>query len=176
MFKSLISRYILISLILLSFMVAYIYAGFVFTNHIRGDATRINMAGQLRFRSFEMAWLIRRIIDAPERRLREPLIKELSDEMTAFEAIITDLKSGSERLGIMPLENREALVLLNAFSDRWSKTLKPMLLEMKDLHGEKARPVLDEYESMIHGYVDDIHRFVNLLVRRRGLCSMNTNR
>jgi protein-histidine pros-kinase len=163
-FKSLASKYIIISLILNSFICVYVYAGFTFTHHIKDEATKINMAGQLRFRSFEMAWLIRRIIVTSEPRLRENLIKELKHEIAAFEAIVADLKNGSKRLGIKPLESKEALKLLNASYDRWIGVMKPMLLEIIDLPEDKAGVILDRYESLIHDYVYEvIHRFVNLL-------------
>lgn len=163
-FKSLAAKYIFISLTLLTFICAYVYAGFTFTHHIKDEATKINMAGQLRFRSFEMAWLIRRIIVTSEPRLREDLIKELKHEIAAFEAIIADLKNGNKVLGIKPLENKEALKLLNASYDKWSGVMKPMLLEIIDSHGDKAVVILDGYESLIHDYVYGmIHRFVNLL-------------
>ncbi len=138
MFKSLTAKYILISLILLSFIGIYVYADLVFTYQIKGDVTRINMAGQLMFRSFEMAWLIRRIIEMPEGRQREALIRELNSEMATFETIITDIKNGNEGLGIKPLKNKEAMGLLNDFSRRWGKTLRPMLMEMRGLHWERS--------------------------------------
>lgn len=163
-FNSFTTKFIFISLILLTFIGLYIYADFRFTQHIKGEATKINMAGQLRFRSFEMAWLIQRIIDTSGHQQREPLINELKDEMATFEEIIADLKDGNKGLNIKPLKNKEALELLNTFSGRWHETLKPMLLEMAELPEDKARAILDKYDSMIHGYVYDlIHRFVNLI-------------
>jgi len=163
MFKSLIAKYIFISLILLSFIGIYVYADLAFTHRIRGDVTRINMAGQLRFRSFEMAWLVRRIIETPEGQQREALIRELDSEMATFEAIIADIRNGNEGLGIKPLKNREEMSLLNGLSERWGKALRPMLMEMRGLHGERSRPLLGRYDSMIHDYVYEIDRFVSLL-------------
>ena len=163
-FKSLAAKYIFISLTLLTFICVFVYAGFTFTHHIKDEATKINMAGQLRFRSFEMAWLIRRISVTSEPRLRENLTKELKHEIAAFEAIIADLKNGNKGLGVKPLESKEALKLLNAAYDKWNETMKPMLLEIIDSPEDKAGVILDRYESLIHDYVYGmIHRFVNLL-------------
>ncbi|MBI5213561.1 MAG: hypothetical protein HY957_09395 [Nitrospirae bacterium] len=100
-FKSLAAKFILTSAIILSLVAVYLCMDYRFTHHIKGEATKVNIAGQMRFRSFEMAWLAHRIA---ERRYADPsnrewLIGELKHEMDVFEGIARDLKQGNAELG-----------------------------------------------------------------------------
>lgn len=97
-FKSITTKFILIGLIMIFFTAAYLFRDYRFTQHIRGEATRINIAGQMRFRNFEMAWLIHKIAEAKRPELRESLIMELKHEMDTFEDIAKDLKEGNRSL------------------------------------------------------------------------------
>lgn len=178
-FKSLTAKLLLMGMTVLAAISIYIYAGYRFTSHIEGEATRINMAGQLRFHSFEMAWMIRKITEAPVTESRQPLIKELRTKMATFEKNISDLKDGNEDLNIKSLKNKDALELLNNFSERWNENLKPMLLEMEGLPNDKARLILHKYDPMIHSYVYEmVHRFVNILEEdyKREIKNFNTLR
>ena len=80
-FKSLTAKFIFISSIMLTFLSAFVFASYLFTHHIKGEAEKINLAGQLRCRSFEMAWLAHRIIQTKD----ISLITELEHEMNIFE-------------------------------------------------------------------------------------------
>ena len=55
LFRSIVSKLIIIGLIVLSFFIFYVYIGFTFTEHIRGDATRMNIAGRQRMLTVSMA-------------------------------------------------------------------------------------------------------------------------
>ena len=45
------------------FLSLFISLLFYFTRHIRNEAVRINLVSQLRYRSYEMAWLAGRIVE-----------------------------------------------------------------------------------------------------------------
>ncbi len=163
-FKSLTTKFIFISTILLIYITVVIVLSFLFTNHIRGEATRINLAGQLRFRAFEMAWLIHMIIEKSSSMEREPFLTELSHEMETFEKIITDLRNGNEALNIKPLEYKKAIIALNRLSDKYNNELKPILLSiLSEVPYEKTKALLDKYDSKIHGYVYEIDMFVKFI-------------
>lgn len=164
---SLKAKLIIIALICLLMISIYLFFDFRFTHHIKGDATRINLAGQLRFRSFEMAWLAHKIIREKNPDVREPLIMELKHEMSMFEGIARDLKNGNIQLDLRPLEYKEALVMLNGILIEWNSILKPILLNIAEppaeLSENKARQLLYQYDSRIHQYVYGIDRFVSFL-------------
>ncbi|MEK6673678.1 MAG: hypothetical protein AABY42_09450, partial [Nitrospirota bacterium] len=54
---TLTKKFVLVSLLMGSFIVAYVVFGFIFTQHMKDEALRINLAGSLRYRSYRMAWL-----------------------------------------------------------------------------------------------------------------------
>lgn len=162
-FKSLIAKYIIISFLILTFIGIYIYAGYIFTHHMKGEATKINLAGQMRYRSFKMAWLIQRIIKIQEPELRNSLVKELEYEMNRFGEIAADLKIGNKKLNIHPLKSKKILLLFDSLIDEWNNDLKPLLLKTLNPLEEEARASLDKYNLRINNYVSDINEFVKSL-------------
>jgi nitrate/nitrite-specific signal transduction histidine kinase len=59
MFKrSIITKYIVLGLIILTLIASFTILSFWFTNRIKGDARRINLAGRERMLSFQIAWLL----------------------------------------------------------------------------------------------------------------------
>jgi len=148
---------------MLSFAAMYLFYDYSFTRHVRGEATRVNIAGQMRFRNFEMAWLMHRIAEAKLPELRESLIMELKHEMDTFEGIAMDLKEGNKSLGINPLEYKEGQIMHNNIMDKWHSGFKPMLLKGIEASGRDLWEILDRYDSGIHGYVYEIDKFVSFI-------------
>ncbi len=163
-FRSLTRKLILMGIVMIIAVGIFIAATYVLTQDIKGDATRINHAGRLRYRSFEMAWLASTIIEAKDIASRTPFLAELNLDMERFDRIITDLKDGSKELGIGPMEYEEALAALKAISDEWHTTLRPMLSDMIKLPREKARITQEIYNKRIEGYVyEKVDRLVSVL-------------
>ena len=163
-FRSLTRKLILMGIVMVIAIGIFIAATYVFTQDIKGDATRINHAGRLRYRSFEMAWLASTIIEAKDIASRTPFLAELNLDMERFDRIITDLKDGSKELGIGPMEYEEALAALKAISDEWNESMKPMLTDMSRLPREKAILIFEIYNKRIEGYVyEKVDRLVSVL-------------
>ena len=172
-FKSLTAKFIFISSIIVTFLAVYVYAGFVFTHHMKGEATRINLAGQLRDRSFRMAWLSHKIVknmSMPGAKApNEPLITELKMEMDRFEKIALDIRNGNKELGIKPLRSdyQEALLTCGSILDEWYENLKPIILRIIELpensRVKEARVLLEDYNSRIDDYVRKVNSFVKLI-------------
>lgn len=162
-FNSLTSKFIALSLIILSFFAIYIYSELAFTNHMKGEATRINLAGSLRYRSFEMAWLGRKMVESKDRQTKKHLSGELRDKIVAFDEIATVLKNGSKKHGIQPLYYEKALRLLNSIIDKWKNRYKPVLLDIPDSPVNSQRLLINKYELMTREYVAEIDSFVNYL-------------
>jgi signal transduction histidine kinase/HAMP domain-containing protein len=131
--------------------------------HIKDTATSINFAGQLRYRSFEMAWWIHKIVKTEAPDLRESFIKEFKHEMNMFEKIIEGLRNGSEEFGIEPVKHRELLIKLNSLTDEWNNDIKPLLLRILELPEREVMPFVVEYDLRIHSDVGKIDEFVTLL-------------
>lgn len=162
-FKSLTAKLIFMGIIMLSFIAIYITATFIFTHQISDNSLRINLAGSLRSRSFEMTWIINRIIKTADPGLKESLTAELSNEINMYERIADNIKNGNRELGIRALKNKNEIMMFDGFLDEWNKTLKPLLLDITKLHGERTGALLDRYNVGIQNYAYGINRFVGLL-------------
>lgn len=174
-FKSLTAKLIFMGIIMLSFIAIYITATFIFTNQLNDNSLRINLAGSLRSRSFEMTWIINRIIKTSDPELKESLTEELGNEITMYERIADNIKNGNRELGIRALKNKDEIMMFDGFLDEWNKTLKPLLLEITKLHGEKTGALLDKYNVGIQNYAYGINRFVGLLEAEHKAKSENFN-
>jgi signal transduction histidine kinase len=160
MFRSITSKFIFVSLIMIFIIVFFIYESFQFTHQIKGEATRINLAGQLRYRTLEMAWLLHKINEIEDEESAGPFREEFEHDLVIFEGIIADLKHGSKEHDIRPVECRNALESLNDFTDAWYNNIKPMMLRILDRGGQEAAKLIDEYDNTIHAYVSEINSFV----------------
>ncbi len=148
----------------------FIYAGFRFTHHIYDEATRINLAGQIRFRTFETAWLVNNLI---EKEIKKEPGKwafcrvELEKEIKNIEEIMDALKKGRRKDGIRPLRYTEPLQRLEEISQEWQEELKPVLLNVLSLPinypEERARKVLEPFNKRVHSFVYEVDGFVRLL-------------
>jgi len=168
--RSLTGKFIFLSGSFLCLLGLFIYAGFRFTHHIYDEATRINLPGQIRFRSFETAWLSNRIVEETEKLSPEDwrfLKAELELEIKRLDDIIKDLKEGRTEDGIKPLQYKEPIERLDALSNKWNNELKPILLNLLSLPEaypkRSARRLLEPFNNRIHGFVYEVDEFAKLL-------------
>jgi signal transduction histidine kinase/HAMP domain-containing protein len=168
--RSLTGKFIFLSGSFLCLLSLFIYAGFRFTHHIYDEATRINLAGQIRFRSFETAWLSNRIVEETEKLSPEGwrfLKAELELEIKRLDDIIKVLKEGRTEDGIRPLQYKEPLERLDALSNKWNNELKPILLNLLSLpeaYPERSRRrLLEPFNNRIQGFVYEVDDFVKLI-------------
>lgn len=162
-FKSLTTKFIFISFLIFLLIFAYIYASFQFTRHIKDEATRINLAGQLRYRSFEIAWLIHQILEVQAPKLRQPLVSEIKNKIDRFEETTKDIRDGNEELKIRPLENKEALMVIYDINNEWTNSLKPLFLNITELPIDKGMALYEDYGAWVDEYVFEIDKFVGFI-------------
>lgn len=146
-----------IALICTSF---YISSEHFFTEHIRGEGTRINMAGQLRFRSFRIGWMLHRLVEKNDQEVIESIKKEIE----TFENIAGALKNGNNDLGVEQIDGRDKIGELDALMHHWKSDIKPLIVEILE-DPDKSKPVLQRYDSTIDPFVMEINDFVGLLER-----------
>jgi diguanylate cyclase (GGDEF)-like protein/PAS domain S-box-containing protein len=163
-FRSLTSKYILIGLIVLLIIAAFTYTSFWFTTRLRNDARRINYAGRERMLNFEMAYLLNRAMrEAGEERVDNlNIIRE--EKIPLFEEVIYGIRDGSEGLGLEPLLYEDVVPEINSLIDGWKKNVKPLLMMAMDEVVKGKTASLEEYNALVHGYVDNIDTFVGHLV------------
>ncbi len=153
-FGSLTGKLILVAVITLAFTSIYVSAEHIFTSHIRGDATRINMAGNLRYRSFKIGWLLHRIVENKSPELTETIRGEMKD----FEEIAGTLSSG-----IKSITDRDEMTALDSIISNWNGGIKPMVLDILEHPADRASPILERYDSKISPFVSEINDYVGLL-------------
>ncbi len=157
--KSLTGKLLFVGVISLVFTSIYVSAEHYFTAHIRGEGTRINMAGNLRYRSYKIGWLLHRLVEkkSPE------LIETIRDEMKAFEEIAGTLSSGQKDIDVMPVTETAEITEIEGIISKWNGGIKPMVLDILEHPDDRARQILDRYDSKISPFVSEINDYVGLL-------------
>ena len=155
--RSIITKYIFIGLIILTLIASFTFLSFWFTNRIKGDARRINLAGRERMLSFEMAWLLNKSIKEKDED-KEKTLSYLREETALFEEVLYALRDGSKKYELEPLLLRGLISRNNSLIEKWNSKIKPALLKAMD-----SPDSLSEYDSIIHNFVDEIDIFVKQL-------------
>jgi len=160
-FKALTSKLIFLSLVFLVIVAAVTYSGFSMSWHIKGEAAWINLAGQLRYRSFEMAWIMQMLAEK-ETLTHSPEVKkwlqaELENEMRQFDNILSKLKTGDKKSGFSPTEYPDLSNRLNDIEAKWNSFYRPIVAGFISLD-ENAREA--DIRALLHNYNDGIHNYV----------------
>ena len=171
LFRSLSAK--ILATVIITFSVISIYVLFQYrtTHHLKGESTRINLAGQLRFRAFEIGWLLNHLyrvaIVNPSENKNKEIADEIKYEMEMFDRTLQHLRYGEPSLGIKPIGYNEALKILDRIEKRWTEVMKPVVLEAlsmpADTSESKMRTVLNPFEDNLHGFVNEIDNFVRFL-------------
>ena len=130
---------------------------------MKGEATRINLAGKLRYMSFEAGWLLDQTLEVQSEEQRKNLVLELEYNVGSYEKILRDLKLGNKEFGFETIEHENILLLLNEVMDEWNETFKPLLLNTRSSYPESMLSLHNLYDSKIKMFVDKIDNVVHLL-------------
>ncbi len=171
LFKTLYGKTITTFLILSSILLVYIFLEYRAVNHLAGESTRINLAGQLRYRAFETGWLLNRLAGKDVEKLSEKeraeIVSEIRHEVVMFDTTLSYLKKGEPSLGIKPVLYSDAIKFLEDTEKRWRDDLRPFVLKvlsMPESTSEKeVRAALKEYNDVLHAFVYGIDRFVGFI-------------
>jgi PAS domain S-box-containing protein len=168
-FKSLSAKYALVSIIILTILSAFLYASVDFTRHMAGEAASMNATGQLRFRSYQMAWYAQRLAEeAFSLDLRTHARANLSQRIQEYDKLIQDLATGSVRKHTTPITHySEILPIFETTKKDWEHGLKPSLVKIAalplDAPEVQMRALLLEYDERLPGFVDDVDELVKAL-------------
>lgn len=162
-FKSIKSRFLFISFFIIFIVATFSYQSFLLIKHIEGDATRINIAGQLRYRSFEIAWFLNKIFIKGTSEKDSYFVDELEREIELFEDTLKVIEYGDEEDKLRPYPHIEGLQLFKVFRDNWRNRTKPLLNEIRSAPTEDAHRLLDAYNTELHDSVYKINAFVSFM-------------
>ena len=169
--NTLTRQFLVISAILLLFLGINAYTDFLFTHSMKGKADGIDLAAQLKSKTFEMAWTAERLAEKEIIELDEPgqqdLIRDLSNAVTHYDRMLLYLKSGNTELGIKPLSSPDMLQLLETITGEWQGALKPVLLKItvreKNISGFETRALVHQYGEKLYRFGGHVDRLVSLL-------------
>lgn len=165
-FRSLTAKYCLISFIFSAFVAALIYAGYVFTLGMAGNAERINAAGSLRYLSLEIALHLHQLSWTEDPGARQALVVEINRHVAGIDKTIDALKYGDSASGIRPIdEHPEARAMLERIGGEWTGYFKPAIFGMTTFSREKAAPVLAGFDNRVQSLVAGIDTMTDELAR-----------
>jgi len=180
-FKSLTAKFIFISLIMIAVLAVYFYADFRFTHHMKGEATRINIAGRQRMLTVKMMSSVKGMLDPllPSEE-KEKFRNVLNSTIAEYEDVLYSLRGGSEKLGLKPLDEhyKDSISQLNALVNLWQKTQKPVLLSIKEFPPERRNEACVKCHAVMRDKIKDVDAFVKSLEKahEKGINNFDTLR
>ncbi len=162
--RSLTAKYILLGLTIIFLIVLFTAISFLFTDQIKDDATRVNIAGRERMLSFKIAWLLNkaRAEKAEERARTVSYLRE--DVIPLFEESLFALRDGSEKYNLGPPNRQEIADYANGVNARWQTELKPLIIKSAGEIEKGENVSVHAYNTAITSFVDEINTFVSYLV------------
>lgn len=163
-YRSLTAKFFIIGAIIFIFIAAFSYTNFRHTESTEDAASKINYAGNLRFRAAEIAWLISRLQQYPDHPDKELLEEEIRYEISTIDQIFDVLEKGSSDLRISPVSSEKAVKMLNEISNTWTSAIKPFFLTSMDTQKEFNNRSIRISDLELHSFIEvDINSFVDLL-------------
>lgn len=172
LFRSLTHQFIVISVLLLVFLGTNIYTDFLFTHSMKGKAVAMDLANQLKSRTFEIAWLLQQLAEKEIHDIgavkRSELGRDLVQILNSYDIAAEQLKNGSGRSDVSPLNDPFTSKQLDLIINNWRTELKPAINEIADnaqhLSEKDARLLLRNYDRMLLRYNGDVDRLIGLMV------------
>lgn len=163
--KSLSTKYTILSLILLTFIVVYVLAGFVFTQHMKGESRRINLAGRERMNILHMSLHSHLLLDFPRSPEVNKRIEEIERTMTEYEEVLYGLRDGSKKYDLRPVHKHDAELSprLNALVNLWQNWQKPILDNIVRNPAETRAERCNKCHSIMGRALHDVDSFVKAL-------------
>lgn len=160
--NSLTSKYIFLSLILLTFIGIYVYNDIRFTQQMKGEARKINLASKQRMLTISMGFrtlLLTELSPSQEHILLNGIIKVMNE----YEEVLYGIKYGSERLGLKPIpqDDKESISRIEELIKLWQQSQKPTLFTLMKLPKERKSESCGICHSAIRenlGKIDDLAR------------------
>ncbi len=159
---------------LTALFVALLVLGFYAFWTLKGDGTSINYAGQVRYRSYQLAMLINEYpaLQGGARDKANGTILNLAEE---FETILYGLRDGNKALGLKGLKAPQRIEVGDfSYNDPWwqfdrhvkdyNERIKPLILHVLGTTSQdEARDALKIYNKEVPLFVADVDRTVQLV-------------
>ena len=164
-FKSLAAKYLFVSAIFLLLIGSFISRDFFFTQYMKGDARRVNLAGRERMLTYKIAshmHFITASLASPNRPLHT---KEVIKAMSEYGEVLYGLRDGEINLTLKPIHkhDEELVSQLNALIGVWENNQKPVLLDIIGKPADNAKGACQKCHSAFRANLPRIETFVKSL-------------
>ncbi|MDI6801667.1 MAG: hypothetical protein QMD01_06425 [Thermodesulfovibrionales bacterium] len=128
-FKTLTSKITIASIVMLLLLAAYLVYDYTSTQHLKGSAKMINLAGRERMIMRAISYRSMHTLELPASPEKEALIKGIKGLMAEYEEALYSLKHGNEKLNLKPIPvyDKKSISHLNTLTSLWFNIQKPEL-------------------------------------------------
>ncbi len=154
----------IIGLLLLYFLVALLAIGATLAAswRLEGGAAAINDAGRERMRSYRIAYLLERHVQAPSVELQQ----DIQQEMSAFELSLLEIAKGNPQRPLFLPKNIELRSRMAHLNRSWQASIKPQIIKILNSSNAADQQIaLNNYRPMLEQYVIGINTLVSLIER-----------
>ena len=164
-FKSLSAKYLFVSAIFLLLIGSFISRDFSFTQYMKGDARRVNLAGRERMLTYKIASHMHFITASLSSTDRPLHTKEVIQAMSEYGEVLYGLRDGDKKLTLKPIHkhDEELVSQLNTLIGVWENTQKPVLLDIMGNPGANAKGSCQKCHTAFRANLPRIETFVNSL-------------
>src|SRR5574340_1035773 len=150
-FKSIAARVIFIGGIMGAFFAVFIYTSLVFTHNLRGNASRISLAGNQRMLILRVSYQVKFLLRLSPSAEKEMFAGNAKSRIAEYEEALYMLRDGNEKLTIKPIAetDQESISQINALIELWQKNQKPAILAILKLPPERKNEACDMCHSAI---------------------------
>ena len=168
-YRHLTAKFIFITLIMVVILTSYFYMDFKFSDHMKGEAISIDMAGKLRMLTVQIKYSAQAmLVPDVSSDNRKKYMDKFMAAVNEYEQILYSLGQGSKNLGLKPLYERdrdtEVLSLFNHLIEQWQKHHKPVLLRVTNWPSEKKDEACVACHAVFKDKTGDIEALVKSLV------------
>jgi hemerythrin-like metal-binding protein len=162
--QSITKKYFILSIFIICLFSIFLYGAYKLTYNIRSDSKIINMAGSLRFRSYELALVASQLAHTTDMTEKARLSGRFHKNIETFGRIMSFVKEGDARNDIDPLHDKHALSLIMTAEKEWKQDLTPMLLAIDKLPAKEAIKLSEQFNDKVNNYVYNVlDKFVSAL-------------
>ena len=147
-----------VALLIISLLVLGLY----FSERLKGDATRVNLTGQERYRIYRLAFLLEELDEQGEDKAA--IREEIDSETADFEAILNGLIDGDPKLGLRRTTAPDELDLLKRNLAEWGYIKSVLARVIGSEPGVRARIKHDEFDhTLLPAFVASLDETVRLI-------------
>jgi HD-GYP domain-containing protein (c-di-GMP phosphodiesterase class II) len=154
--RSIARKYVVLSMVVICLFSIFLFGAYKLTYNIRSDGKLINMAGSLRFRSYELALVASQLAHTIDMTEKTRLSQRIHKNIESFELIMSVVKQGDARNNIDPLHDKRGLTLMRTAERGWKEDLKPLLVEIDKLPAHEAKIVSELLNDRVNNYVYNV--------------------